>query len=83
MSIKGTGAVNISFQQNNELLRSRLSGLNMWNYEVPASQVYRFSLGCGDETGNLLQWFDLRSDEGVTDHVSKLERPSCTYRDGK
>ena len=45
--------------------------------------MYRLSLGCGDEAGNLLQWFDLKSNAELTGYVSKLKDPSCTYRDGE
>lgn len=83
MCVSGTGAVSISFQQNNESLSSRLSGVNIWNYQVTEDQVYRLSLGCGDEAGNLLQWFDLKSNAELTGYVSKLKDPSCTYRDGE
>jgi len=83
MYISGTGDVSISILQNNRSLSSRLSGVNMWNYEVSADQVYRLSLGCGDEAGNLLRWSDLKSSAKRTGHVLKLPGPSCTYHDGE
>ena len=50
---------------------------------LTVDQVYRLSLGCGDETGNLLQWVDLESHTALTEHMSKLKGSSCTYPDGK
>lgn len=82
MRISGNGAVSLSFQQNNESRRSRLSGVNVWDHVLTVDQVYRLSLGCGNETANLLQWIDLKS-YAPAEHVSKLRGLSCTYRDGK
>ena len=53
----------------------------MWDYDVGMEQVYRLSLGCGQETGNLLRWFDLRNKADITEGVQQLKDPSCTYRD--
>lgn len=55
----------------------------MWNYDVGMEEVYRLSLGCGEETGNLLRWFDLRNKADLTEHAKKLKGSSCTYRDGE
>ena len=46
-------------------------------------EVRRLSLGCGVETGNLLQWFDLSIKVDLPEHVKKLKGPSCTYREGE
>lgn len=55
----------------------------MWSYDIGMDEVYRLSLGCGEETGNLLQWFDLKNKAALTEHLTKLTGPSCTYHDGK
>ena len=84
LCVIGTGTIRISFRQINAgSMFSRLSGVNIWNYELTLSDIYRLSLGCGGVTGNLLQWFDLRSEAESTGQVSELQGPSCTYRDGK
>ncbi|XP_078369213.1 uncharacterized protein LOC144653157 isoform X3 [Oculina patagonica] len=79
--ITGTGVVTITFQQNNQTFSSKLTGVNMWNYDIGMEQVYRLSLGCGEENGNLLQWFHLKNKADLTEHVRKIKSPSCTYRD--
>ena len=84
LCVIGTGTIRISFRQINAgSMFSRLSGVNIWNYELTLSDIYRLSLGCGGVTGNLLQWFDLRREAESTGQVSELQGPSCTYRDGK
>lgn len=55
----------------------------MWNYDIGREEVYRFSLGCGEESGNILQWFHLKNEADLTKHGTKVKSPSCTYRDGK
>ena len=55
----------------------------MWNYDMGMEEIRRFSLGCGVETGNLLNWFDLSNKVDLQVHVKKLKRPSCAYRGGE
>jgi hypothetical protein len=55
----------------------------MWNHDIGMEEVRRLSLGCGVETGNLLQWFDLSNKVDLPVHVKKLKGPSCTYREGE
>lgn len=55
----------------------------MWNYDIGMEEVYRLSLGCGEESGNLLQWFHLTNKVDLTEYKTKVKVPSCTYRDGK
>ena len=55
----------------------------MWNHDIGMEEVRRLSLGCGVETGNLLQWFDLSNKVDLPVHVKKLRGPSCTYREGE
>lgn len=81
--ISGTGIVTIIFQQNNQTFSSRLTGVNMWDYDMGMEEIRRFSLGCGVETGNLLKWFDLSNKVDLQVHVKKLKGPSCTYREGE
>jgi len=46
-------------------------------------EIRRLSLGCGVETGNLLNWFDLNNKVDLAVHLKKLKGPSCTYREGE
>ena len=75
--------VTIIFQQLNQTLSSRLTGVNMWNHDIGMEEIRRVSLGCGVETGNLLSWFDLTNTVDLPVHVRKLKGPSCTYREGE
>jgi len=79
--ISGAGVVTIIFQQNNQTFSSRLTGVNMWNHDMGMEEVRRLSLGCGVETGNLLNWFDLSDKVDPPVYVKKLKGPSCTYRE--
>lgn len=81
--ISGAGVVTIIFQQNNQTFSSRLTGVNMWNHDMGMEEVRRLSLGCGVETGNLLNWFDLSNKVDPPVYVKKLKGPSCTYREGE
>ena len=55
----------------------------MWNHNMGTEKIRRLSLGCGVESGNLLNWFDLRNKVDLPVHEKKLIAPSCTYREGE
>ncbi|XP_068718037.1 uncharacterized protein [Montipora capricornis] len=78
--ISETGVFDISFKQNNDLQRSRLCGVNIWDFVQTANQVYRLSLGCGEDTGNILQWSDLRSKANPNSFMSTLKTPPFKHR---
>lgn len=81
--ITGSGVAIIEFQQDNQTFLSRLTGVNMWDHDIGMEEVYRLSLGCGHETGNILRWLDLKDKVDMTEDEKKLKEPACSYRDGK
>ena len=58
-------------------------GTSTGSHDMGMEEIRRFSLGCGVETGNLLNWFDLSNKVDLLVHVKKLKGPSCTYREGE
>lgn len=54
----------------------------MWDHNLGVEEVYRLSLGCGQESGNILRWFDLRNKVNMTEDEKEIKEPACSYRDG-
>ena len=53
----------------------------MWKYVLNRQEFSRMALGCGDETGDLLGWQDLKSD--IIINVAIVKPATCKYGKGK
>lgn len=60
-----------------QMYEGKLSGFNMWDYVMDDEAISVLSLACGAESGNLLQWTDVR--DGVVGQINVISPSSCTY----
>lgn len=54
----------------------------MWDHNLGVEEVYRLSLGCGQESGNILRWFDLRNKVDMTEDEKVQVKFSFLKGDG-
>ena len=59
----------------------KLSGFNIWTSVLDRQELFRMSIGCGDETGDLLGWRDLKY--LISGVVTIVKTASCKYGEGK
>ena len=64
-----------------DVVIGKLSGLNMWNSVIAKQDIYRLSLGCGYEMGDLLQWRVLRY--LVLGVAARVQSATCRHGESK
>ncbi|XP_031573116.1 uncharacterized protein LOC116307107 isoform X2 [Actinia tenebrosa] len=58
-----------------QVYEGKLSGFNMWDFVMDDEAISVLSLTCGAESGNLMQWTDLR--HGVVGQIDVISPSSC------
>ena len=83
-SFLGGGTMKIGFRspyQNISAVLGKLSGFNLWSYQIKAEEIMRMSQGCGNEAGDVKAWETVS--KGLTKEVEVKRHRSCRDRKGK
>ena len=67
--------------QNISTVLGKLSGFNLWSYQIKAEEILRMSQGCGNEAGDVKAWETVS--KGLTKEVEVKRHRSCRDRKGK
>ena len=67
--------------QNISAVLGKLSGFNLWSYQIKAEEILRMSQGCGNEAGDVKAWETVS--KGLTKEVEVKWHRSCRDRKGK
>ena len=68
-------------QNDGSLIIGKLSSLNIWNSVLTQPEIRRFSIGCGNEAGNLLRWREMFN---LASNVSaRIQSTTCRHSHGK
>ncbi|KAM7440722.1 hypothetical protein ABFA07_010120 [Porites harrisoni] len=79
--IEGGGTMTIGFRspyQNISAVLGKLSGFNLWSYQIKAEEILRMSQGCGNEAGDVKAWETVS--KGLTKEVEVKWHRSCRDR---
>ena len=72
---------NTTQQKKHSVIIGKLSALNIWDSVLTRPLIRRFSIGCGYEVGNLLQWRELFN---LASSVSaRIQSATCRHGHGK
>ena len=74
----------IGFKDANEnasIVLGKLSGFNLWSYQIKAEEILRMSHGCGGEAGNVKAWETVNKE--LKKEVAVKWSRSCGDRKGK
>ena len=82
--IQGGGALVLGQEQDSleggfddkQSFVGNLSGLNVWDHEISANNIYRMSKACTAEEGNVISWFDLEKSD-VKGNGTIIKQSSC------
>ena len=66
--------------KNVSVVLGKLSGFNLWSYQITAEEVLRMSQGCGSEAGDVKAWGTVN--KGLTKEVAVKWLRSCRDREG-
>lgn len=67
--------------QNISAVLGKLSGFNLWSYQIKAEEILRMSQGCGNEAGDVKTWETVG--KGLTKEVEVKRPRSCRDRKGR